>query len=159
MRQSPVHWEDIAANSPRLPSDADVLEAAHHLVDVYLAVLREHEVTGCVLDACELPAARESFVNAFRVVIATENRPNVRALLVKTGLTLAQFQDNIGDPLAVQPEARPTGRSSASRNRADPARIRKINRAMLELGQEQLRLGHVFETAAKIAGGKLFHHA
>ena len=159
MRQSPVHWEDIADNSARLSSDADVLEAAHHLVDVYLAFLREHEITGCMLDTCELPAAKDSFVNAFRVVIATENRPNMRALLVKTGLTLAQFQDNIGEPLTVQPEARPAGRSSTSRNRADPARIRKINRAIVELAQEQLRLGHVFETAAKIAGGKLFHHA
>jgi hypothetical protein len=159
MRQSLAHWVDIAANRARLPSDADVLEAAHRLADRYLAFLRELEITDHVMDVRELPASKESIANAFCVVIATEHRPNVRLLLVKAGVTLARFQENIGDPLMVHLEAEPPVRQPASRHRVDHARIRKINRALLELGQDELQLRHAFDKAAKLAGGRLFHHA
>jgi hypothetical protein len=158
MRQTPAIWGDITGNASKRASDADLLQAAHHLVEVYLVYLRQHETVNNIFDTRELPAAKDALINAFRVVIATENRPNVRALLVKAGMTLAHFQDNIGEPLPVRPIPGPA-KLQAARGRIDIARIRKIDRAILRLWEERTYLETIFQKASKLAEGKPFYHA
>jgi hypothetical protein len=158
MRQTQANWENIVTHASNPQNDAEVLQAAHQLVELYLLFLREQGPGHDLFDTRELPASKEALVNAFRVVIATEHRPNVRALLVKAGMTLAQFQENIGDPLTLKPLPA-TSRRQAASGRIDIARIRKFDRALLRLGEERVRLSHVFQNAARIAEGKPFHHA
>ncbi|TDK35054.1 hypothetical protein E2F50_12350 [Rhizobium deserti] len=160
MRQS-SHANREAKNEKvsRPQSDAQILEAAHRLVELYLVYLREHETGNDIFDTRELPTSKDALVNAFRVVIATENRPNVRALLVKAGMTLAQFQDNIGEPLPVRPVADVNGRRQCSNGRIGTGRIRKFDRVLIQLDEERVRLGDIFQSALRMAENKPVHHA
>lgn len=78
-----------------LRNDAETLEAAHRLVEIYLIYLREHETAGGMIDANDLPAAKEAIVNAFRVVIATESRAPVRTMMMDAGMTLARVRETM----------------------------------------------------------------
>jgi hypothetical protein len=160
MRQSSHAIREAKSEKTQRPqSDAQILEAAHRLVELYLVYLREHETGNDIFDTRELPTSKEDLVNAFRVVIATENRPNVRALLVKAGMTLAQFQDNIGEPLPVRPVADLNGRRQSANGRIETARVRKFDRVLIRLGEERVRLGDIFQSALRIAEKKPIHHA
>lgn len=132
-------------------TDAEVLQAAHRLVEIYLVYLRQHETGNDLFDARELPALKEALVNAFRVVIATESRPKVRALLVKAGMTLAQFQENIGRPMIIRPILPASARRRDAADRQDVMTLRRFDHALLRLGEERVRLGHVFQSAINIA--------
>ncbi len=139
-------------------TDAQLLQAAHHLVDVYLVYLREHETGSDLFDTGELPASKGSLINAFRVVIATESRSGVRALLVKAGMTLAQFQDNIGPRMSVTPvKVKP--KLGDGYWRPDPGQIRRFDHALMRLGEDRIRLVRMFRHAADIAEHKPVHHA
>jgi hypothetical protein len=146
-----------ARTRPR--TDAELLQSAHGQVEIYLVYLREHETRNDLFDTRELPISKESLINAFRVVIATENRPSVRALLIKAGMTLAQFQDNIGEPMVIRPVTEPVRQRSNSQNKPDPAKARQFDRALLRLGEERMRLGFVFQSAQNIAEKRPFYHA
>jgi hypothetical protein len=143
----------------RPPTDAELLQSAHQQVEIYLVYLREHETRNDLFDTRELPISKESLVNAFRIVIATENRPNIRALLIKAGMTLAQFQDDIGQPMVIRPVTEPIMNRSDEHRKADPARLRRFDLALLKLGEERIRLGRVFQSAQNIAERRPFHHA
>jgi hypothetical protein len=160
MRQSSHAIREAKSPNARRPqTDAQVLEAAHRLVELYLVYLREHETGNDIFDTRELPNSKEALVNAFRVVIATENRPNVRALLVNAGMTLAQFQDNIGEPLPLRPVPDATGRRQCTNGKLEAARAQKFDRMLIRLGEERARLGDIFQTALRIAEKKPIHHA
>ena len=142
----------------RYQSDAQVLHAAHHLVEVYLVYLREHETGSDVFDAQELPASKDALINAFRVVIATESRPGVRTLLMKAGMTLAQFQENIGPRMSVKPAPMRSDLHDGQQQ-VDPSQLRKFDHALHRLGEERARLVQVFQHASQIAEKKPVHHA
>lgn len=139
-------------------SDAQLLQAAHHLVDVYLMYLREHETGSDLFDTSELPASKGSLINAFRVVIATENRTGVRALLVKAGMTLAQFQENIGPRMSFTP-AKTTREPGDGRWQPDPGQVRRFDRALMRHGEDRTKLVRMFRHAADIAEHKPVHDA
>ncbi len=145
-------------NNHGFGTDAQLLQAAHHLVDVYLMYLREHATGSDLFDTCELPASKGSLINAFRVVIATESRPGVRALLVKAGVTLAQFQENIGPRMSVTPvdvKQRPSdGRWQPNQNQ-----IRRFDHALMRLGEDRTRLAQMFRQAVDIAEDRPVHNA
>jgi hypothetical protein len=144
--------------SGRHETDAQVLHAAHNLVEVFLLFLREHEMGNDLLDTQELPASKKALVNAFRVVIATESRPGARALLVKAGLTLAQFQDGIGARMSVTPVT--AGNSQNDRHwTPEPGQIRRFDMALNRLGQERSQLTQIFQQALRMAEKKPTHHA
>ena len=145
-------------NGRDFESDAQLLQAAHHLVDVYLMYLREHETGSDLYDTRELPASKGSLINAFRVVIATESRSGVRALLVKAGMTLAHFQDNIGQRMSFAP-AKPTQKPSDGRWRPEPGQIRRLDRALMRHGEDRTKLVNIFRHAADIAEHKPVHDA
>jgi hypothetical protein len=139
-------------------TDAQVLHAANHLVEIYLVYLRENETGSDMFDAQELPASKAALINAFRVVIATESRPDIRALLTRAGMTLAQFQDNIGPRMSVTP-VRDENAPYDRHWRPDPRQIRRFEQALTRLGKERERLTQVFHHASQIAERKPAHHA
>ncbi|AYC99726.1 hypothetical protein [Neorhizobium sp. NCHU2750] len=142
-------------------TDAQLLQAAHHLVDLFLIHIREHEMGGDLFDTEELPVGKEALINAFRVVIATESRPGVRALLVKAGMRLAQFQDNVGPRISVRPaihgfraQAGQTQAGNAGSRRPAASELRRFDKALMQLGKDQNRLVHIFRHASEIAEHK-----
>ncbi|KQQ38148.1 hypothetical protein ASG19_03525 [Rhizobium sp. Leaf306] len=137
-------------------TDADILEAAHRLVELHLTYLREHETKNDLFDVRDLPASKDSLVNAFRLTLATENRTHMRTLLLKAGMTLAQFQENIGRPMIVKSQDghKP---NQVRRSDIDAAVARRFNKALVQLGEERARLGRVFQDAMRIAGDKPLH--
>ncbi len=139
-------------------TDAQLLQAAHHLVDVYLVYLREHETGSDLFDTSELPASKGSLINAFRVVIATENRSGVRALLVKAGMTLAQFQENIGPRMSVRP-ADVKQKPGDWHRRPEPSQLRRFDHALMRHGEDRTKLVRMFRHAADIAEHKPIHNA
>lgn len=139
-------------------SDAQLLDAAHRLVDVYLVYLREHETGSDVFDTRELPASKEALLNAFRVVIATESRPGVRKLLVKAGMTLAQFQDDIGPRMSLQP-VQTRAKFYDGHRPPQPVQVRRFDEALTRLGEERIRLSRIFQHASDIAENKPVYHA
>ena len=160
MRRSPHGMPEAIAPSARgSQTDAEVLEGAHRLVELYLAYLREHETGIAIFDTRELPSSKEGIVTAFRVVIATENRAEIRASLVKAGMTLAHFHDNIGEPLTVMPLPEPTRRRHCASAKPTTASMRKYDRLCAQLDEERIRLGDIFQNALRIAQKKPFHHA
>lgn len=84
-------------------SDTDVLAKAHYLVDAFLAFLRLERPQNDILDTACLPASKPSLISAFRLVIATEPRGEVRAALSCAGRVLAQFQNRVGMRISVTP--------------------------------------------------------
>jgi hypothetical protein len=142
-------------------TDAQLLQAAHHLVDLFLIHMREHDMGTDLFDTEELPASKEALINAFRVVIATESRTGVRALLVKAGMTLAQFQDNIGARMSVKPITGSFGSNARSDRLRKPAAsdLRRFDHALMRLGEDRTRLVQVFQQATEIAEDKPRHHA
>jgi hypothetical protein len=139
-------------------TDAQLLQTAHRLVDIYLVYLREHETGSDLFDTRELPVSKGSLINAFRVVIATESRSGVRALLVKAGMTLAQFQENIGPRMSFKP-ASSNDKARDGRWRPDPGQIRRFDHALMRHGEERTRLVRMFRHAADIAEHKPIHDA
>lgn len=139
-------------------TDAQLLQAAHHLVDIYLVYLREHETGSDLFDTRELPVSKGSLINAFRVVIATESRTGVRALLVKAGMTLAQFQENIGPRMSVSP-AHAKGARSEGYRQPTPGQIQQFDLALARLGEDRTRLVQMFRHAADVAEHKPVYNA
>jgi hypothetical protein len=144
--------------SGRHETDAQVLHAAHHLVEIFLLFLREHNMGSDLLDSQELPASKKALVNAFRVVIATESRPGARALLVKAGLTLAQFQDDIGPRMSVTPVSADNHQNDRHW-KPEPGQMRRFDLALNRLGQERSQLTQIFQQALRMAEKKPTHHA
>ncbi|WP_439632201.1 hypothetical protein [Shinella sp.] len=84
-------------------SDTEILAKAHDLVETFLTFLRLERPKNDILDARCLPASKSSLISAFRLVIATEPRGDVRRALSSAGHTLAQFQDRVGMRISVSP--------------------------------------------------------
>lgn len=87
----------------RKPSDAEVLDKAEALVEKFLVFLRANAIGRDAFDTNALPVAKTTLINAFRLVIATEPRQNYRAQLLKAGMTLAHFQDDVGPRMSLLP--------------------------------------------------------
>ena len=84
-------------------SDAQILDYADDLVDLFLTFVRREDISGDVLDVKRLPAKKMTLISAFRLAIATEPNPQVRQGLVAAGLLLAHFQENIGERMSLHP--------------------------------------------------------
>jgi hypothetical protein len=155
-------YSDSAAGaryeSVRHETDAQVLQAAHHLVEMFLRFLREHQMGSDLLDTQELPASKKALVSAFRVVIATESRPGARMLLVKAGMTLAQFQDDIGPRMSVMP-VDANNHHNDRHWMPEPGQIRRFDRALAQLGEERTQLTQIFQQAIRMAEKKPAYHA
>ena len=81
----------------------DALERAQQFIDEFLVFVKANDVCHDVIDEIELPAPKSLLVSAFCVVIAAERRPDIRSLLIKAGITLAQYRPGLGPRIRVTP--------------------------------------------------------
>jgi hypothetical protein len=139
----------------RKPSHAEVLRNAQFLVDRFLVYLRNENVDHDILDTDELPAEKEALVNAFRLLIATESREDVRDKLLKVGLRLACFQPYIGERMSLQPVPADSMRS-AEQVKRDMERhrdeIARFDRAFEAAASERQQLYRMFIASTRSSG-------
>ncbi|OJU84926.1 hypothetical protein JQ506_25550 (plasmid) [Shinella sp. PSBB067] len=126
-------------------SDTDVLAKAHYLVDTFLAFLRLERPQNDILDTDCLPASKPSLISAFRLVIATEPRGEVREALSCAGHVLAQFQNRVGPRICVTP-ARPT--RTHERSAAEGGALERVLR---QVDEDTRRLRALLGKASSIA--------
>ncbi|OCJ08013.1 hypothetical protein A6U87_12220 [Rhizobium sp. AC44/96] len=126
-------------------ADAEVLNTAHQLVDLYLCFVKDSDVGGDLVDEIELPLEKATFVEAFRLLIAAELRADVRSLLIRAGMTLAQYHRGLGSRIRMR-ALTPQGRPSFSRLHGSGAR-RRLEKTLVASAEERIRLEQVFERA------------
>ncbi|HTO32796.1 MAG TPA: hypothetical protein VL202_16685 [Pararhizobium sp.] len=147
-----AHPFDTSSNASL--SDAEVLDQAEVLVDEFLAFIRREEIWNDILDVNILPASKSTLVNAFRLVIATESRPDYRRQLAKAGLMLARFHRDVGPRMSLIP-IRPDDASP----HADPEMNAREQQAYLDrfdaayslIGPDLTQLGSLFEASMRLA--------
>ena len=120
----------------------DELERANALVDEYLRFVKANDIRKQVVDEIELPIPKLGLVKAFCVAIAAEHRPDTRALLIRAGLALAQYQPAIGPRILI--EAQHHCRAERSRMSA-----RRLENILFMVAEERVRLGDLFLAVAK----------
>jgi hypothetical protein len=87
----------------RYDAEAQVMEAAQDLVDEFLMFIKETNLGSDIVDEVELPVRKPILIEAFKMVIAAEKRPQVRSLLVKAGVMLAQYRADLGPRIRLTP--------------------------------------------------------
>lgn len=135
-------------------SDADILSEARDLVDQFLLYLKEADIGLDVIDIEDLPFRKPLLINAIRLLIATEVSPLTRQQLRKVGLTLACFQEDIGQRMSMRPVAREKRLPDA-----DVAEImaqhrhhiQRFDRAFARMTEERRRLDELFQTSLRMA--------
>ncbi|MCR6502873.1 hypothetical protein MUO32_28000 [Shinella sp. CPCC 101442] len=129
-------------------SDTEILAKAHDLVETFLTFVRLERPRNDILDARCLPASKPSLINAFRLVIATEPRGDVREALSSAGHVLAQFQDRVGTRISVAP---------ACVANVDPTHTTAANlleEVLRQVDEDTRRLRDLLGKASSIAEGR-----
>jgi hypothetical protein len=124
-------------------SAADRLAAANELVNAYLYFVKDADIGNDFVDEIELPYAKPILIDAFRHAIAAETQSDIRTLLIKAGMTLAQYHNNLGERIRVRPVTR-SGRAQLSRNRGWEKRFEKM---LIAAADERVRLSEVYRLA------------
>jgi hypothetical protein len=138
-----------------LRNDAETLEAAHRLVDLYLIHLREHDTGGNLFfEAHDLPDTKDAIIGAFRVVIATESRHDVRIMMMKAGMTLAQFQENAVAGHRMDPASSGKTDEVQTKRPTDGSGSRRLDALASKARGERLRLARIFGQAMSMAEGR-----
>ncbi len=126
-------------------SDTDILAKAHDIVETFLTFLRLERPKSDILDAGCLPASKASIISAFRLVVATEPRDEVRETLLSAGHVLAQFQDGIGPRISVTPAC------VMQAEAAHPAGAKQLDDVLRQVEEDTRRLRHLLGKASAIA--------
>ena len=129
-------------------SDIEILAEAHELVEVFLEFIRTEHINNDIIDIRALPASKSSLENAFRLVIATEPRKQVRRRLTISGLALARFQANIGTRMSLTPA--PQSKGFAADMQAEDS-YHRFDTALANMAHDTGRLQKVFADAETIA--------
>jgi hypothetical protein len=129
-------------------SDSEILAEAHELVDAFLEFVRTEQIRNDIFDVRALPASKSSIENAFRLVIATEPRKEMRQRLATAGLAVARFQKNVGMRMSITPAPQSHDRSTS--DGSDDA-FNRFDAALLNMARDTARLQAVFADAGGIA--------
>jgi len=134
-------------------SDIEVLAEAHELVEAFLEFTRTEHINNDILDIRVLPASRASLENAFRLVIATDPRRQVRRRLISSGLMLARFQADIGIRMSITPAPNSAHFGRASKADGDWAdrNYERFDAALANMARDTARLQKIFADAEAIA--------
>ena len=135
-------------------SDADVLSEARDLVDQFLLYLKDADIGLDVIDIDDLPFRKPLLINAVRWLIATDSSPMTRQQLRKVGLTLACFQEDIGQRMSMRPvpvESRLPDSEVAEMMAEHRQHIQRFDRAFARMTSERQRLDDLFQTSMRMA--------
>jgi len=75
---------------------------ANGAVSDLVRFVRDTNVENDLVDEIELPIPRPVLIEAFKRVIVAKERPKMRALLLKAGLTLCQYVE-LGERIKIRP--------------------------------------------------------
>ncbi|MBW9091550.1 hypothetical protein JNB91_27500 [Rhizobium wenxiniae] len=127
-------------------TDAQVLEAAAHMVDDCLPIIEWLSPGEDILDASLLPSPKQSLESGFRLSIATTMQDARRRRLVSVGKLLAQFQPGVGQRISFSPA--PTLGTLRTSDRAFSEHVEQ----MLQRSREdRIRLTRLFAEADSFA--------
>ena len=115
---------------------ADELQRAQDFVEVFLQFVKENDVGNDLIDEIELPLPRRFLERAFCIVIAAERQPDVRTLLMKAGISLAQYRSGLGHRLRLRP-CLLDGRPEPIRSQLN---TRVIGRTLSAVADDRIRL-------------------
>jgi hypothetical protein len=118
----------------------DALERAQQFIDEFLVFVKANDVCHDVIDEIELPAPKSLLVSAFCVVIAAERRPDIRSLLIKAGITLAQYRPGLGPRIRVTPGS-PRWRSEPTMSKVHS---RRLEQTLLRVAEERVQLAETY---------------
>ncbi|MBO9198275.1 hypothetical protein J5277_29535 [Rhizobium sp. 16-449-1b] len=139
-----LYEERFWANPAPDSRHAVCLAAANDAVSEFVRFVRDSNVGNDLVDEVELPIPKSMLVEAFTHVIAAEVRPDIRALLVKAGLTLSQYHIGLGERIKVRPIPTDTRRQPSN-----PFLARKFACALLLTATERTRLTEIYNTALR----------
>ncbi|MBZ5762702.1 MULTISPECIES: hypothetical protein [Rhizobium] len=145
--------QNFRANSSK-QSDADTLREARDLVDQYLRYLKLADLGLDVVDIDDLPFRKQLLVSAVRLLIATESSATTRQQLRKVGLTLASFQDDIGQRMTMRPlpaEERMSEQELQAAMKKHRHLIARFDRAFAAMATERVRLDDLFQQSMRMA--------
>ncbi|MBB3595908.1 hypothetical protein FHX08_006328 [Rhizobium sp. BK529] len=83
--------------------DSASLDRAQECVDEFLLFVKANDIGSDIIDEIELPVPKGFLIGAFSIVIAAERRPDVRNLLIKAGVSLAQYRPGLGPRIRIRP--------------------------------------------------------
>lgn len=139
-----LYERSFHAHTPPDTRNGIALEAANDAVSEFVRFVRDNSVGNDLVDEIELPIPKHLLIAAFTRVIAAENRPDIRALLVKAGLTLSQYHVGLGERIKLRPI--PAGSRCRQSN---PSLARKLAFALLLTATERTRLTEIYQNALK----------
>ncbi len=145
--------QNFRANSSK-QSDADTLREARDLVDQFLHYLKLADLGLDVVDIDDLPFRKQLLVSAVRLLIATESSPTTRQQLRKVGLTLASFQEDIGQRMTLRPlplNERMTEEDLQASMKKHRHQIARFDRAFSAMAAERVRLDELFQQSVRMA--------
>lgn len=122
--------------------EPDELVQANALVDDYLQFVKANDMRSQLVDEIELPVRKGLLVKAFCIVIAAEHQPDMRALLIRAGLTLAQCQTGIGERILLKA-------SHGAGARHHRSWVRRVEKILITAAEDRLRLGDMFLAVVK----------
>ncbi len=133
---------DIGPVSGERGGESD-LDRAHRVIDEFLVFVRESHVGNDIIDEIELPVPKSLLVRAFSIVIAAEQRPDVKSLLIKAGMTLAQYRPGLGPRIRITP--------ATSRWRAAPILSKRLaqrlEQTLRAAAEERVGLAETYQRA------------
>lgn len=135
-------------------TDADVLSEARDLVDQFLLYLKDADLGLDVVDIDDLPFRKPLLINAIRLLIATDASPLTRQQLRKVGLTLACFQEDIGQRMSMRPvsgESHLTDADVAEMMAEHRHHLQRFDHAFSLMTSERQRLDDLFQTSMRMA--------
>ena len=132
------HGHSLASN------EAWVLHAANEAVSEFVRFVRDNSVGNDLVDEIELPLPKPILIEAFKRVIVAEQRPEMRALLLKAGLMLSHYHVGLGERIKVTPAA-----SNRKVKSGDRRLELKFKRTLLYTAAEKSRLAKVYQEALK----------
>jgi hypothetical protein len=152
-----VHGTTFSTDRASQLTDAEVLLEARNLVEQYVDYLHDNPIGNDIVDVSDLPCPRDTLVTCFRLMIATEYRQEVREHLMSAGLTLSQFQEDIGERMSLEP-IEPENAATLEQLRALTLRYRhyleKFDVAYRAIAPERARLEALYRHAMAMACAK-----
>jgi len=134
--------------------DAEVLREARDLVDQFLRYLKFAHLGLDVVDIGDLPFRKPLLVSAIRLLIANENSQTTRQQLRKVGLSLASYQENVGERMTIRPagaEASMSEEALQALMQKHRHQIARIDRAFALMAAERTRLDDLFQESVRVA--------
>ncbi len=137
--------ESDYAGVPGERPEPSSLDRAQQFVEEFLFFVKANDVGNDIMDEIELPVSKSLLIDAFSIVIVAERRPDVRNLLIKAGITLAQYRPGLGPRIRMSP--------GSPKWRVEPSISRRLalhlKRTLSTVASERIQLAETYLLAIR----------